>query len=329
MRESRPPIRYLSSLAPHLHQFVEEKRALGCRYDSSALMLVKFDRFLLDHQVTVPDLSKAVIEAWARKQSHESILTTQNRVSLVRQFCLFLIRRGFAPYLPGAYLVPKGRSSFVPYIFTQEQVSRFLTAADHIRPSHYSPLRHVIFPLMFRLLYGCGLRAGEARHLKIVNLDLTRGILTIREAKFRKDRLVPVAPTLAARLRSYATAHLAGKMPDDLVFPAPYGGPFAHQTVHETFRQLLWTCRISHGGRGRGPRLHDLRHTFAVHRLMHWYRDGADLDAALPVLATYLGHVSLSGTQKYLHLTAEMYPDLIAALEARFGDVIPHKENHR
>jgi integrase len=179
---------------------------------------------------------------------------------------------------------------------------------------------------MFRLLYGCGLRAAEARHLQIRDLELTRGILTIREAKFRKDRLVPVAPTLAMRLRTYTVTHLKGKGPDDLVFPAPYGGPFAHQTVHETFCELLWACRISHGGRGRGPRLHDLRHTYAVHRLMQWYRDGADLDVALPVLATYLGHVSLSGTQKYLHLTAEMYPDLIAALQARFGEIIPRKE---
>jgi len=326
MRESKPQISYLSPLAPHLCQFVEEKRALGCRYDSSALMLVRFDRFLLDHQTTTPDLPKAVIEAWARRRSHESVSTTQLRISLVRQFCLFLIRRGFAPYLPGTHLVPKGRSSFVPYIFTQGQVSRFLGAADQMPPSPYSPRRNVIFPLMFRLLYGCGLRAGEARHLRIKDLDPARGILTIREAKFRKDRLVPVAPTLAARLRSYAAIHLNGKGPDDLVFPAPYGGPFAHQTVHETFRELLWACRISHGGRGCGPRLHDLRHTFAVHRLMQWYRNGADLDVALPVLATYLGHVSLSGTQKYLRLTAEMYPDLIAALQARFGEVIPRKE---
>jgi len=326
MRESKPQVSYRSPLAPHLYQFVEEKRALGCRYHSPALMLVRFDRFLLDHQATTPDLPKAVIEAWARRRPHESVSTLQLRISLVRQLCLFLIRRGFAPYLPGAHLVPKGRSSFVPYIFTQEQMGRFLTAADQIRPSRYSPQRNVIFPLIFRLLYGCGLRASEARRLQIRDLDLARGVLTIREAKFRKDRLVPVAPTLAARLRSYAAVHLNGKRPGDLVFPAPYRGPFAHQTIHAAFRQLLWACKISYGGRGRGPRLHDLRHTFAVHRLMRWHREGVDLGVALPVLATYLGHVSLHGTQRYLRLTAEMYPDLIAALQARFGEVIPRKE---
>ena len=326
MRERESQVSYLSALAPHLHQFVEEKRALGCRYRSQAKMLVTFDRFLLECATISPDLPKAVIDAWACRRPHESISTLQNRISLVRQVCLFLLRRGFAPYLPGTHLGPKGRTSFVPYVFTQEQVSRFLAAADQIRPSLYSPRRTVVFPLLFRLLYGCGLRVSEARHLQIRDLDLARGVLTIREAKFRKDRLVPVAPSLSARLRSYASRYLRGRRLDDWVFPAPYGGPFAHQTIHSAFRQLLWAGKISHGGRGQGPRLHDLRHTFAVHRLMRWYREGVDLGVALPVLATYLGHDSLSGTQRYLRLTAEMYPDLIAALQARFGEVIPRKE---
>lgn len=326
MREYEPPVSYRSALAPHLQQFVDEKRALGCRYRSEALMLVRFDRFLLERATTTPDLPKAVIDAWACRRPHESLSTLQMRISLVRQFCLFLLRRGFAPYLPGTHLGPRNRTSFVPYIFTQEQVSRLLAAADQIRPSCYSPLRTVIFPLIFRLLYGCGMRVGEVRHLRVRDLDLTRGVLTIREAKFGKDRLVPMAPSLTARLRGYAAGHLSEKRPDDWLFPAPYGGPFAHQTIHTTFRQLLWACRLSHGGRGQGPRLHDLRHTFAVHRLMRWHREGVDLGVALPVLATYLGHDSLSGTQRYLRLTAEMYPDLIAALQARFGELIPRKE---
>jgi integrase len=326
MHEREPHVSYLSALAPHLYQFVEEKRALGYRYCSQAHWLIAFDRFLLEQRVTTPDLPKEVIEAWARRRPHESVSTQRNRIQIVRQLCLFLMRRGYSPHFPGSHLVPKGHSAFVPYIFTQEQVSRFLTAADQIRPSPHSPGREVMLPLIFRLLYGCGLRVGEARRLQIRDVDLARGILTIREGKFRKDRLVPVAPSLAIRLKGYLAVHAHGKRPDDLLFPAPDGGPFAPQTMHGAFRQLLWACRISHGGRGQGPRIHDFRHTFAVHRLMRWHREGVDLGVALPVLATYLGHVSLSGTQRYLRLTAEMYPDLTAALQARFGEVIPRKE---
>jgi integrase len=326
MHERERQIGYLSALAPYLHQFVEEKRVLGYRYHSQARWLGAFDRFLLEQGATTPDLSKDLIGAWARRRPHEGVATQRNRIYTARQVCLFLMRRGFSPYLPGRHLTPKGHSSFVPYIFAQEQVSRFLAAADQLRPSPHSPGREVMLPLFFRLLYGCGLRVGEARHLQIRDVDLVGGLLTIREGKFRKDRLVPVAPSLATRLRGYLATHARGKRPDDPLFAAPDGGPFAPQTIDCSFRQLLRACRISHGGRGQGPRIHDFRHTFAVHRLMRWYREGVDLGVALPVLATYLGHVSLSGTQRYLRLTAEMYPDLIAALQARFGEVIPRKE---
>ena len=91
------------------------------------------------------------------------------------------------------------------------------------------------------------------------------------------------------------------------------------------FRELLMRCRIAHGGRGQGPRIHDLRHTFAVHTLLRWYREGADLDARLPVLATYLGHVSIEGTQQYLHLTAELFPQIVVRANKAFGDVIPRR----
>jgi len=326
MRERKTEITYISALGPHFHQFVDEKRALGCRYRGEPVKLAALDRFLLAQGVTSPDLPRAVVEMWISRRPHESISTQQSRARLIRQLCLFLIRRGFAPYLPGNHLIPKGKSSFVPYVFTHEQMGRLLAAADEIQPHVFSPRREIMFPLIFRLLYGCGLRVNEALHLQVRDVDLTRGVLTIREAKFRKDRLVPVAPSLARGLRSYATAHLGKKASTEPFFPAPDGGVFHDRTIHDTFRRLLWECGISYQGRGKGPRLHDLRHTFAVHRLMRWYRDGADLGVALPVLATYLGHVSLSGTQSYLRLTAEMYPDLIAALQAQYDQVIPRKE---
>jgi integrase/recombinase XerD len=102
-------------------------------------------------------------------------------------------------------------------------------------------------------------------------------------------------------------------------------GPFCLRTVYGLFRKLLLQCGIPHAGRGTGPRIHDLRHTFAVHTLLRWYRNGEDLDAKLPLLATYLGHQHLSGTQRYLHLTAELFPEITARLDAVFGEVIPRR----
>jgi len=135
---------------------------------------------------------------------------------------------------------------------------------------------------------------------------------------------VPLAPSLNQRLQRFDSS-VGGRATDALFFASWGGRPYHRHTVYHAFRQLLWQCRISHGGRGRGPRLHDIRHSFAVHRLAKWYREGIDLNAMLPVLATYLGHQSVNQTQVYLRLTAELFPDVVARSEAAFGHVIPRR----
>lgn len=124
------------------------------------------------------------------------------------------------------------------------------------------------------------------------------------------------------RLSAYA-ATFGNRAPGDIFFPAPDGGPYSNDAAYVAFRQILRAAGISHGGRGQGPRPHDLRHTFAVHCLIRWYREGLDLDTQLPVLATYMGHRSIKGTQRYLRLTADLFPDVAARLETTFGRVIP------
>jgi len=174
------------------------------------------------------------------------------------------------------------------------------------------------------VLYGCGLRLEEALSLRIRDVDLIQGVLHINDTKFRKDRLVPPARPLVVRLQKYA-ATLGPRPADAYFFPSPRGGPLHGSGVYRNYRDLLQRCHIGHGGRGKGPRLHDLRHTFAVHTLLRWYREGADLQARLPVLATYLGHASIDGTQDYLQMTAELYPEILSRSDAAFSDVIPRR----
>ena len=153
----------------------------------------------------------------------------------------------------------------------------------------------------------------------------TPSSIFIRESKrfvFRKDRFVPVAPALAERLRAYAMS-LPDSGEDAYFFLAPDRGPYHRSTLYKIFRVLLHRCGIPHGGRGRGPRIHDLRATFAVHRLETWYRNGDDLNVKLPILATYLGHDSLAGTQWYLRLTPHLFPDITKGMEALFGNIVP------
>ena len=324
MSSSDPKAVFHSSLGPFMEQFIQERRAIGYRYVTGAYLLGRFDRFLADEAPQDETLSRAATRKWLARRPHESGGSQQNRVGVVRQFAKFLCGQGQPAYVPERALAAKRDGGFSPRILTHAEVGRVLEAADRFTPTARSPFRHLVMPEVFRLLYGCGFRVGEVLKLRVADVDLNRGVLTVRDSKFRKDRLVPPAPSLVRRLRAYDAA-LGARPASAFFFPSHRGGPWDSSSIHALFRKLLFRSGIPHRGRGKGPRLHDLRHTFAVHALLRWYREGADLDARLPVLATYMGHASVDGTQRYLHLTAELFPEVTKRANAAFGDVIPRR----
>jgi integrase/recombinase XerD len=315
---------FQSILAPFMDRFLQEKHACGYQYHEPTRILRHLDHFLVQEGLRSCDLPRSIAQKWLTKRAHENPRTHQQRIMVVRQFSKFLCRLGYSAYVPDSTLAARGQSSFAPRILTPEEVRKLLQAVDALEPTARSPLRHLIMPEVFRLLYGCGCRLGEVLKLRVRDLDLNQGIVTVRQGKFRKDRLIPLALSLVNRLCKYA-ARFDNRPLDEIFFPAPNGGPFCLGTVYGLFRQLLLKCGIAHAGRGKGPRIHDLRHTFAVHTLLRWYRNGEDLDAKLPLLSTYLGHQNLLGTQRYLHLTAELFPEITARVDAVFGEVIPRR----
>ena len=316
--------RFQSPVAALMEQFVKEKQACGYRFGEEARILARFDRFLCEEALSQCELPRAMIRKWLAKQSHESAATHRCRIYAVRQFATYLCRRGYAADVPDRSLTAKRGAGFSPRVPTHAEVQQLLHAVDQLTPTARSPLRHLIMPEIFRLLYGCGFRVNEVLHLRVSDVDLNRGVLTVRKGKFGKDRLVPPALSLVQRLRNYA--HSMGDRPTDAYFfPSPSGGPWSLEAVYRLYRQLLLRCGIAHAGRGKGPRVHDLRHGFACHALLRWCREGADLNAKLPVLSTYMGHRSLAGTQRYLHLIAELYPEITVRANAAFGDVIPRR----
>jgi len=179
---------------------------------------------------------------------------------------------------------------------------------------------------MFRILINCGLRTSELINLKMCDIDMNQKIFTILESKFHKSRLVPFSDAVAEALTLYFSK-IKPENENDLIFRSPITGGRYHLTIFNSyFREILRRAGIPYGGRGKGPRPHDLRHTFAVHCLNNWTLSGIDLTAALPVLSRYLGHSDISGTQIYLQLTAEMYPDIVSRLQTKFGDLVPSVE---
>ena len=322
MSNEASSIRFQSVLAPFMDQFVQEKHACGYSYHESTRILRRLDDLLVQEGLATFELPRSIARKWLAKKPHESARTQQQRITLVRHFSKFLLRVGYPAYVPDSTLAAHNPSTFLPRMLTDEEIRKFFHSVDTLEPTARSPLRHLVMPEVFRLLYGCGFRVREVLRLRVRDVDLNQGIITVRQGKFRKDRLVPPVLPLVDRLRKYAD-NFETRSSDAIFFPGPSGGPFALRTVYTVFRKLLLQCGIPHAGRGKGPRIHDFRHGFAVRTLRRWYCKGEDLDAKLPLLATYLGHQHLSGTQHYLHLTAELFPEITARANALFGEVIP------
>src|SRR5437016_4327428 len=230
--------RFQSVLTPCMEKFLQEKHACGYAYHEATRILRRLDDFLVQEGLTIQELPGSVARKWLAKKAHESAATHQQRITVTRQFSRFLLRLGHSAYVPDFTLATRNRSTFVPRMLTDEELRKFFRAVDALEPTARSPLRHLIMPEVFRLLYGCGFRAGEVLKLRIRDVDLNQGIITVRQAKCRKDRLVPPALPLVNRLRKYA-AHFEKRPPDAIFFPRPNGGPFSLRTVYTLFRQLL------------------------------------------------------------------------------------------
>ena len=315
---------FQSALSACMEKFLLEKYACGYAYREEKRILRHLENFLVQEGLATCELPRSTARKWLAKKTHESAGTHRKRIAVTRLFSRLLLRLGYPAYVPDSTLTSRTPATFVPRMLTDEELRKFFQALDALEPTAHSPLRHLTMPEVFRLLYGCGFRVSEVLKLQVRDVDLNQGVITVRQGKFRKDRLVPPALPLVNRLQKYA-AHFEKRSPDAIFFPGPSGAPFSESAVYKLFRQLLLRCGISHGGPGKGPRIHDARHRFAVRALRRWFQNGEDLNAKLPLLATYLGHQNLSGTQRYLHLVAELFPEITARADAAFGDVIPRR----
>ncbi len=209
--------------------------------------------------------------------------------------------------------------SFVPYIFTREEITNIFKSADNEKYSSAAFRRCA--PLLFRILYGTGLRINEALSLKVCDVVMQSNVLLIRESKNDNSRLVPMSPSLSKRVIEYLSINGYGL--SEPLFQYNTGTQLTSRSAYEWFRLILWRAGIPHRGRGKGPRMHDLRHTFAVHSLQNAVALGTDPNAYLPLLSTYLGHRTLSATERYLRLTNEVFPTIIQEMDLIMNSIIP------
>ncbi|MGM8216818.1 tyrosine-type recombinase/integrase [Bacillaceae bacterium W0354] len=318
---SEGTIVFQSVLGEMIAGYIEEKRAVGYKYKKGSSLLKRFDTLAAKENMLEMKLPKELVLLWTAKRPNETDSTRNGRISIIRGLAKYMVRLGHEAYIFPTASISIARYSYVPYIFSEVELKKFFTICDRYPISDVSPNRHLILPLLFRILYGCGLRISEALNLKLKDVDLIQGTLFIRDTKFGKERIVPMAETLLESCRLYVEKVHQFEPDNTFLFLSPYGGRYKESTMYKLFRELLWKAGISHSG--RGPRLHDLRHSFAVHCLKKWVLDEEDITNLLPYLSAFLGHVDLRGTQHYLRLTADLYPKIIISVEQNFSNLIP------
>jgi site-specific recombinase XerD len=299
---------FRSSLSNDLQNFLLFKRSLGYRYDRAEFTLLEFDKFVLKYAASHRKwhLGEAMVVWLASKPKRKAVSVSMD-AAVLRQLCSFLRRRPACPLMrePLWPQLPT-ESSFTPYVLSEGNIKRLLELTTTLkRPSFRAPL----YRMLLLLLYCTGIRFGEALRLHLYDVDTHAGILFVQMFKGRA-RWVPFHRSLAREMDKYLVARQAftGTIPrpDDRFFVGVNCETLPVGTAGNTLQKLFQKAGLK-PARGRvGPRPYDLRHTFAVHRLSRWYRQGVDLHARLPWLSAYMGHVDIMGTETYLTATPEL-----------------------
>lgn len=294
------------TLTEAIESYLTLKRSLGAVFSADARILRSFGRALGD--VSLDSISRDACQAFCRGSGPPTRFWERKHHTL-RGFFGYLSTRGHLLTSPLAHSSPHVPRSFQAYIYSREELRRLLEATS-ILETPRSPQQPLTLRTLLLVLYGAGLRPGEALRLRCCDVDLADRILAIWDTKFFKSRLVPIGTDLCKALETYQTVRWRLPLLDETrsaFFCTRTGCRISLAKLESSFVRLREHAGIRRPSSDRWqPRLHDMRHAFAVHRVIAWYREGADVQACLPLLATYLGHINLSGTQTYLTMTHEL-----------------------
>lgn len=308
---------FTGPFAPMCESYVTQKRASGSDYSQQAMLLRMFDNFCKGYEIQDYAITKEIALTWCKQRPNEADATRYSRVSEMQRFAQYLCRQGYPSYLLSA--LPKYGEQHVPYIFSTDELHRIFERLDTFVPTNLSPNRHLTMPLLFRMLYGCGLRISEALTLMKSDVNLEDGVLHIQHGKNDRERIVPMSATLTEECRKYARAVLKNTSNLMPFFYAKGGTPYSKSTIGKFFRTVLWDVNIPYRGKQLGPRAHDLRHTFCCHNIQKWAESGLPIYSNLLILSRYVGHTSISSTQYYLRLTAQAFPHIMDICEKNLG----------
>lgn len=318
---------FKSVFAPYMDSFLQMKETMGFGQVKFRMIFKEFDKFFIENDVTEPCITQLLISGWHDTRVNDSRRTLYDKYSVISQFGKYMCHLGYPCHVPR---MPRRLfCNFIPYIFNHEQIAQIFKTCDSLVMScNNMESKLFALPALFRLLYSTGLRISEATSLKNEDVDFERNHIIIRKTKNQRQRLIPLNCSMLQVMLQYRNARrrlpLANvDSPGNFFFVSPSGKPLNKGNAYGWFRKILKKCGIPHTGKNHGPRVHDLRHTCAVHSLMKQVKEGADIYCILPVISMFLGHKTIQGTELYVRLTQEMYPDIIKQEQSVSAFVFP------
>jgi len=310
----------MNTLRQDVHEYLSMRRSLGFKLREAGKALLDFVTFMERHRVTY--ITQALALTWAKQPKNVQAANWARRLSFVRGFARYRSSSDPRTQTPSPGLLPFRPKRARPYLYSDEEIKSLLRAARDM-PYRYQSgaLLPWVYYCLFGLLSVSGLRLGEARNLKLQDVDLDNAVLTVRGAKFGKTRWVPLHASTCKVLADYMDRrqrHWAERTVSPYLFVSSWGNRLDGGQIHRAFYVLSRQIGLRGSSDSHGPRLHDLRHRFATKTLVNWYRSGQDPERRLPLLSAYLGHVHVADTQWYLEGSPELMREAMRRLEQRW-----------
>jgi integrase len=313
----------VSLFTPYIDEMIDFKVRLGYERRTYEGFLNDFSRYCSQYHPAQERLTEALVLVWCMRRPSESPSGFRRRIIAVREFGKYMEAMGEESYiLPSCFA--GGRVTFTPYIFSDEELADIFSEVDSMEPSRSSPYRHVIVPILLRMIYFCGLRPNEGREIHRKDVDLDEGVLFIRKNKSHRERYVPMSEDMRNMCVSYNEKLRFFAPGSEFFFPNTEGTPYSSKWLTRQFLGIWKKTRNSQCP--QRVRVYDLRHRFATAVMMQWLDDGADLYAKLPYLSTYMGHAKFSDTAYYIHLLPENIVRSSAMDWESFAELIPEVE---
>lgn len=316
---------YSSVFSPYISDFIAMKRASGYSYETAEYHLHHFNRYCACRVSSQADTRELII-GWAKARDGEDPASHRTRVSPVRELGKYMQALGVSD----AFVLPsvcRRGSRYVPHFFTESEITSFFRACDKLKPHGPNKARHLVLPVFFRLLYCCGVRTCEARRLRVEDVDLAQGTITILASKHHRSRRIPLPDDLLDMFRIY-DARISLIYPNRLFFfPTTASHCYACSSISLVFGKI-WKAAALPRGTGSKPRAYDFRHHFALTTLNRWIVAGVEINAKIPYLTRYMGHAAMLSADYYLHLVPEFFQAFVEKVRST-ENILPEVDHEQ